>query len=453
MLVFWKQAMISTERVQDMYGCLRWYAHLLAAIAVAAKENDPIGFDSHLSILEGGRENPEFRKSGFRPLLELLSVTSVLWETHEYRVAAGAGDIRFGQHDGACWSDVVYNCAAHDLAGLIKRLCITGENDFTHWPWYTTPEGVAEWKKYRPRLLGDFPKVQARILDRFGEIPSQLGKTFIGLEREKAAVLRAILNDNRQRELSEATRKTAPAWSSETALAMIDRVLPLIREGASDHPKCRLFFEPADHKSEQAVALFNAEGDATRRLDELCDEVEPALLVVGADIRIAGRTSFARIVVWLFRSDPIPESDDPEDGFGNPFDVVAEGISRFVARVVRVDSQATEEEKSETGGKGNHTAKPRIPGRYLKAFRAFELAESCAGKKLTIPQAWEHLQNDTATINAFAESDELSDYTIPPTAETFGSYVGKGRSALGQARKMPKRGRTGRSIVRPDGSQ
>lgn len=445
--------MISTESVRNLYGCLRFYAHLLAAIAVAAKENDSIGFNSHLSVLEGSRENPDFRKAGFRPLTELLPVATVFGETYQYRVAAGSGDIRFGQHDGSCWSDVVYNCTAHDLSGLIKRLCITGENDFTPWPWYTTPEGVAEWKRYRPRLLDDFPNVQARILDRFGEIPSQLRKAFIGLDREQEAVVRAIQNDRRQHELSEATRRAAPAWPVEHARAVIDRVLPLLREGAKAYPMSRLYFEPADHQGEQVVALAHSEGKATHRLDELCGEVEPALSVIGADIRIAGHTSFARIVAWLFRSDPVADGGDRQDGVGNPFDVVAEGISRFVARLGKSASDGMDKEEPADGRNGRRTSKTPIPKRFLLAFRAFELAENCARRKLTILEAWEQLRNDTATINAIAESDELSKYEIPPTAETFGSYVGKGRSAVGQSRKMPKVGRTGRSIVRPDGSQ
>jgi len=82
---------------------------------------------------------------------------------------------------------------------------------------------------------------------------------------------------------------------------------------------------------------------------------------------------------------------------------------------------------------------PRVRLAYLAAQYA-ELKKEC---KLSDPDAWQYLKE-----NGIEGAGELDNYKLPPQG-TFADYMTEARRAMGEKRKSPRGGRTGRSIIRP----
>lgn len=82
-----------------------------------------------------------------------------------------------------------------------------------------------------------------------------------------------------------------------------------------------------------------------------------------------------------------------------------------------------------------------------KAFLAFELAESRAGKRLEDREAYDHLMEHGIPDNA-GNAGELTDYELP-SFDTWTKHLRTARAHLGEQKYTPRQGReTGKSVVR-----
>lgn len=115
-------------------------------------------------------------------------------------------------------------------------------------------------------------------------------------------------------------------------------------------------------------------------------------------------------------------------------------------------------EKPDGGEKNQDLESPIDPNRKplrlpeVLAFKAAQLAESIAGKRLQDAEAHKNLKDDPITEQALSGDAELKGYELP-SLKTFRRYLSTARTFFGCPRKMPTRGRSGRSLVRLDGSR
>ncbi len=84
-----------------------------------------------------------------------------------------------------------------------------------------------------------------------------------------------------------------------------------------------------------------------------------------------------------------------------------------------------------------------LPPKIRLAYLAATCAETKNGRTMTDREAWDWLKE-----NGITGADELNDYELP-LPETFADYLTKARRALGEQRKQPRGGRTGRTVKRP----
>jgi hypothetical protein len=194
--------------------------------------------------------------------------------------------------------------------------------------------------------------------------------------------------------------------------------------------------------------------EAASFMREILKRVVPHLRALGADL---DATTPMNISTWLVEW--LSARPDAATLPGDPFAFFAEGFRRFAAEFREsVRPAETTDEKPDGGGKNRNIESPADPNRkplrkcVRLAYKAATLAETVAEETLKDADAHERLRNDTATIDALGKDCDFEEYEVPDL-KTFRRYLTDARAFHDCPRKMPKGDRTGRSLVRLDGSR
>jgi hypothetical protein len=83
-----------------------------------------------------------------------------------------------------------------------------------------------------------------------------------------------------------------------------------------------------------------------------------------------------------------------------------------------------------------------LPKAIRLAYLAAAWAEAKEGRQLTDREAWTYLRE-----NGIENAEGLDSYQLP-MQDTFADYLNRARRSLGEKRKTPRGGRTGRSAIR-----
>jgi hypothetical protein len=90
----------------------------------------------------------------------------------------------------------------------------------------------------------------------------------------------------------------------------------------------------------------------------------------------------------------------------------------------------------------------RLEPAVRKAYLAYQYAEGCVERRLEDREAYEWLR-ENGIDQGKSDLDELTDYELPDSLETFRRYLGTARKSLGESKYTRRAGRKlGRTIAR-----
>lgn len=329
------------------------------------------------------------------------------------------------------------------------------------------------------RRLSECPEAKARLIARYKDLKNQFapGNAIDRLRESLVSELAKISPENRPEETSEAdASRMLDDWRGELEGPVLERL--------------REFATSAEHELFESFLDWRLPQSTSDALNELMAELTVAsaetpwralVAFVGLGLKRKGKSAAAELFAgkdkekapsvadllstakWLVsqvktlpKVEPPPDGNAAGGGQGEADEPSSAGVEATKQSTTPAKPQpGTPPGDNATGGgrgdaNGGQTKEPQRG--WKLAYYASNYMEGKRGCRLSAEDVWDYWKEygfdpaDRDTKNAA----ELAGYVVPPSFETFKTYLSKGRAWFKDRRNEDRKRRRGRSIVSGD---